>query len=102
LEEAAVRYDRYRPKVHSIVLDWLSDCFGRRRWKNGIDVACGTGDSTLPLLQICDAVIGIDSSPEMLRFAEEKGLATRVASYDALDEEGAYDLISTYNFLSLV
>jgi hypothetical protein len=77
LEEAAVRYDRYRPKVHSI-------------------------DSTLPLLQICDAVIGIDSSPEMLRFAEEKGLATRVASYDALDEEGAYDLISTYNFLSLV
>jgi SAM-dependent methyltransferase len=95
LQEAARRYDQFRPKTHNVVVDWLADCFGTRRWKRGIDIACGTGDSTVPLLQICDRVIGIDSSPEMLRFAESKGLTTRVASYDELDEEGTYDLIST-------
>lgn len=95
LEEAARRYDQFRPTAHAIVLDWLGRCFGAKRWENDIDIACGTGHSTIPLLQICDNVLGIDSSPEMLRLADSKGLATRLASYDELDEMGNYDLVST-------
>ena len=53
LKEAAYRYDRFRPQVHNIVVDWLAKCFGTKRWRHGIDIACGTGDSTVPLLQIC-------------------------------------------------
>jgi SAM-dependent methyltransferase len=95
LAEAARRYEAYRPKVHNIVLEWLSNCLANTRFNNAIDIACGTGDSTLPLLQIADNVIGIDSSEPMLYYAVQKGLKVIKLSYTDLPGQGKYDLLST-------
>ncbi len=93
--EAACRYHTFRPKVHGIVVDWLGRHCGPRRWRRGLDVACGTGDSTVPLLKVCDEVLGIDTSDEMLAFARGKGVTTRCVSYDAFKPDEPFDLIST-------
>ena len=77
------------------MLGWLAECLGRRHFRNAIDIACGTGDSTLPLLRIAEDVIGIDSSEAMLRYAKHKGLTVKRASYEDLTENGEYDLVST-------
>lgn len=66
LEEAARRYKLYRPKVHEIVNSWLSDASLPPKFDHALDLACGTGDSTLPLLEISDRVVAIDQSEVML------------------------------------
>ncbi|MBI1346853.1 methyltransferase domain-containing protein [bacterium] len=91
--EAACRYDRYRPKVHRVLLDWLATVVPGRRFTRALDVACGTGDSTVPLMEIANQVTGIDTSAEMLRFAAAKGLAVQQRSYQELPT-GPFDLIS--------
>ena len=40
-----------------------------------LDIACGTGNLTLPLAQLGYQVSGLDVSPEMLALAQEKGAA---------------------------
>jgi hypothetical protein len=95
LAEAAKRYEKYRPKVHGIIKSWLEDAAGRSSFGRGIDIACGTGDSTMPLLALCDQVIGVDASQEMINFAEKKGLTTRLCSYEDIDLPDKYDLITT-------
>jgi SAM-dependent methyltransferase len=93
--EAARRYDTFRPKVHRIVLEWLHQHCGPRRWKHGLDIECGTGDSTVPLREICGDVLGIDASEEMLAYANAKGLHTHRTSFDAFQSAQTFDLIST-------
>jgi SAM-dependent methyltransferase len=80
----AQRYERFRPKVHAIALEWLAAATGPRRYKSALDVACGTGESTMPLLSIADHVEGVDASLEMVTHARSKGLQVSVASYDNL------------------
>ena len=63
--EAGERYAAYRPKVHHFALQWLEQAIPGKRYCRAIDVACGTGDSTLPLNEIADEVL-TDSSDEML------------------------------------
>lgn len=70
--ETARRYALYRPKVHHIVLSWLSELSIHFPVEHALDVACDTGDSMLPLLQVAKHVEGIDSSIEMLHYAREK------------------------------
>ena len=94
-ENAAARYDMYRPKVHNTVLDWLSECLGEIRYRKAIDVACGTGDSTSPLTRISDSVLGIDSSEAMLKYARDKNLEVQNLSYNELKQVNEFDLIST-------
>jgi|TARA_Y100000310_G_scaffold343182_1_gene449669 ubiquinone/menaquinone biosynthesis C-methylase UbiE len=94
-QEAAARYDAYRPKVHDIVVDWLKDCLGEVRFGNAIDIACGTGDSTLPLTKISDSVLGIDVSNAMLRYAKDREFTVIQCSYNGIDDSRAFDLIST-------
>jgi demethylmenaquinone methyltransferase/2-methoxy-6-polyprenyl-1,4-benzoquinol methylase len=36
------------------------------RGRTGLDLACGTGNWTRPLLQLCDRVVAVDGSEEML------------------------------------
>jgi ubiquinone/menaquinone biosynthesis C-methylase UbiE len=95
LEESAERYDAYRPKVHDIVDTWLSDAGINIVFNNSLDVACGTGDSTLPLLKISRNVLGIDLSESMLKKAEEKGLSVKRLGYERAHELGSFDLITT-------
>lgn len=72
--EAASRYDAYRPQVHAALTEWLVSADLPTRYKRAVDVACGTGHSTLPLLRLAERVDAIDSSEEMVRVAQSKGL----------------------------
>jgi len=92
---AGERYAAYRPKVHDVVCRWLDEHVPQRRFDRAVDVACGTGDSMFPLLKICDDVVGVDSSEEMLAIAKQRGLNVINADYAALPELGRFDLIST-------
>ncbi len=93
-EIAAARYDLYRPDVQGIVIEWLRQCVGDIRFERALDVACGTGDSTVPLARISDSVLGIDSSSAMLKYARDKGLQVRPISYRELHEVSEFNLIS--------
>lgn len=95
LEEAAARYNEYRPKVHDVIKTWLEEAGCNNDFSRGLDVACGTGDSTLPLMALCDEVIGIDISEAMLKYANEKSISTALMSYQHAFELGKFDLIST-------
>lgn len=91
--EAARRYDRFRPKVHRVLVDWLATTAPGRRFSHALDLACGTGDSTVPLREIATQVTGVDASAEMLRHAEAKGLKVQLGTYEQLPD-GPYDLIT--------
>lgn len=81
----AARYDAFRPQVHAEVFDRLHlpalDGSGLI-----LDVACGTGHSTAPLLKLADNVIGCDISDAMLEHARRRCPAATfiAASADAL------------------
>lgn len=94
LEESARRYDLYRPAVHDVALGWLRACVGDKRFNSGIDIGCGTGQSTTPLTEVCDNVVGIDCSAEMLKHAEIRGVNTRLIPCEELEEGSQFDLIS--------
>ena len=77
INEAAHRYDKHRPRVHSQIFKWLADSGIELNFNRSIDIACGTGHSTIPLTKISKETIGIDTSAEMLEKAAEKGLDTK-------------------------
>lgn len=89
------RYDQYRPKTHQAVVQKMQQHLKGRNFESVVDVACGTGDSTVPLLALGQNVMGIDSSDEMLAIAQKRGLYVRKADYAELPQQGSFDLIST-------
>lgn len=42
------------------------------RFRRGLDLGCGTGASTVPMLDKCDEVIGVDVSERMLEIARDR------------------------------
>lgn len=66
-EVTARHYAAYRPPLHQTILDKgiSSDVM----YSLGLDVGCGTGQSTIALANYCEAVIGIEPSSEMLEQA---------------------------------
>ena len=52
--------------MHPVVVDRIAGFTGGSPFRNGIDVACGTGQSATALKQICDHVTATDISREML------------------------------------
>ncbi|MEM8531619.1 MAG: class I SAM-dependent methyltransferase [Chloroflexota bacterium] len=93
--DAGSRYDQFRPKVHHVVQRWLPEGCGYRHYGRAIDVACGTGDSSLPLIDLSDELVCVDSSTEMLAVARRKGLTTHQIDYAHIASLGRFDLIST-------
>ncbi len=73
-ESSAVRrYRDARPYFHPVVMKMIRrklDLKGRQKLPSGLDVGCGTGQSTIALLDVVERAIGIDSSDEMLAHAE--------------------------------
>ena len=66
-ETAAQRYARSRPYFHPLVIDKIREYLRLRHpLAQALDVACGTGQSTMALTAIADNVVGTDLSPEML------------------------------------
>jgi SAM-dependent methyltransferase len=64
-----VHYDRGRPYHHGRTLERLVTMVGAAPLRRGLDVACGTGMSTVALAGHAEAVFGVDVSTQMMRSA---------------------------------
>lgn len=96
---AAERYAQHRPYFHSLVIEKIESHLELDTpVASALDVACGTGQSTVALKEIADSVIGVDISDEMLNLAKQSsGIKYRNASAEDLSmfEDGSFDLITT-------
>jgi SAM-dependent methyltransferase len=64
---AAERYAKSRPFFHPLVVERIRKFLGpEQAVPVALDVACGTGQSTLALTELAESVIATDISPEML------------------------------------
>jgi ubiquinone/menaquinone biosynthesis C-methylase UbiE len=63
----ATHYRAYRPPIHEIILKRCID--QKRNFTLGLDIGCGTGHSSVALLNFSEHVIGIDPSADMLENA---------------------------------
>lgn len=87
-------YAAYRPPLHAQILALCLD--EKKRFTLGLDVGCGTGQSSIALAKYCDQVIGIEPSEDMRRIALAHPSITYQA-YDGVNLEfpGAYfDMIT--------
>jgi SAM-dependent methyltransferase len=69
--EAAAYYHRYRHGYPSAVVDALVGSFQLTGKDVIVDLACGTGQLTLPMARQVRAVIGVDVEPDMLEHARQ-------------------------------
>lgn len=63
----AYHYAAYRPPLHAQILALCLD--KKKHFTLGLDVGCGTGQSSIALAKYCDQVIGIEPSEDMRRIA---------------------------------
>jgi len=67
---AAERYANGRPFFHRLVTEKIRTvCCENGRINQALDVACGTGQSTIALLEVGNEIVGMDNSAEMLSHA---------------------------------
>jgi ubiquinone/menaquinone biosynthesis C-methylase UbiE len=67
----AERYDTGRPQLHGLALNAFSKEIGlKHKWNRVLDIACGTGHSSVPLLGLSNRVVGIDVSESMIQIAK--------------------------------
>jgi SAM-dependent methyltransferase len=67
---AAERYAIGRPFFHPLAIKKVrAICCAGGRIDRALDVGCGTGQSTLALLEVADEIVGVDNSAEMLSHA---------------------------------
>ncbi len=58
-------YSAYRPPLHNLILDkCISDS---RIYGSGLDIGCGTGQSSIALAKYCEKVTGLEPSEHMLK-----------------------------------
>ncbi len=75
----APRYAAARPDIHSTVVAHLRELLAPRGpLVAALDVGCGTGLSTRPLVRLSARVVGADPAPFMLREARRAGGASYV------------------------
>ena len=88
-EETAKAYAQGRPYFHPLVMEKIRETLGlAASLELAVDVACGTGLSSLALLDLADRVMATDVSPEMLAQAPANGrIDYRLAPADALPSE---------------
>ncbi|MCC6163050.1 MAG: class I SAM-dependent methyltransferase [Acidobacteria bacterium] len=67
----AIGYARARPGVHPHVIALLDDWLSGRRFDRVLDVGCGAGLSTRPLLGLARACVAIDPSEAMVAAARQ-------------------------------
>jgi ubiquinone/menaquinone biosynthesis C-methylase UbiE len=77
---AGTRYARGRPYHHPGALARARGTLGFDHVDRALDVACGTGMSTVALTEVARVVVGTDRSPEMLAAAPRVSGATFVRS----------------------
>ena len=105
--DARTAYERFAPfydrfTAHHNTEAWVAELLGECRrvglvGNEALDVACGTGNSFLPLLDHGFQVSGCEISPAMLARARDKappGTRLRVADMRQLPRLGQFDLIT--------
>jgi ubiquinone/menaquinone biosynthesis C-methylase UbiE len=93
--DAAERYARGRPYFHPLVVRKIATFLGLEEPVSAaLDVACGTGLSTITLTEVALRVVGTDPSVEMLaRAARAEGVEYVEAPAEDLPfPEGTFDL----------
>ncbi len=96
-QDAAARYAGNRPQSHGRVLGLLKRILGAALpVERALDVGCGTGHSTVALLPLARAVVGLDSSRFMLAQAEHHPAVEYRCGYaEALPfARGSFDLLT--------
>lgn len=96
-QTAAQRYARSRPYFHPQVMAMIRQQLGLTgRLPQALDVACGTGQSTVALAEIAQRVVGVDASGAMLAQAPVKrGIGYLQAAAEAVPlASGAFDLLT--------
>jgi len=91
---AAQRYAAARPYFHPLIVQKIISFTGESRFSRALDVASGTGQSSLALSEIAVIVDAIDVSPEMVAEAKPHD---RIRNYISLAEalpfpDGAFSL----------
>lgn len=80
-----VHYDRGRPFHHPRSLERIIAIVGRDPVEHALDIACGTGMSTVALAAHASNVAGVDVSPEMLASARRaEGVRYLLASAERM------------------
>lgn len=96
-EDTAERYACSRPYFHPLVVRRISKTLGHSEPVSGaLDVACGTGQSTVSLTEIASQVVGSDSSVEMLSRATRHDRVEYIeaSAEDLLFENESFDLLT--------
>lgn len=95
-EPVAARYARGRPEFHDRVMESLGARLDRGGIETALDVGCGTGASTRPLIRVSRRVIGLDLSLPMLARARRVPQTSYVAGWaEALPfRSGTFDLLT--------
>lgn len=70
IDGEAGRYDSFRPHYHHLPFSKIREFFGKD-FQQSLDIACGTGHSSVALKQISKSVIGCDISESMLKVAKK-------------------------------
>lgn len=98
-DQVAYYYASYRPPLHAKI---LKKVLSGRTFKLALDIGCGTGQSTIPLVKYCQTVIGVDQSPEMIKKTSTKrGLEFKVGSAEDIPvEDNVADLITLAGVVS--
>lgn len=89
----AEHYFAYRPPLHKLILE-IS--LKSQKFKKGLDVGCGTGNSSIALKHFCSRVTGIDPSIHMInRAISYKGVEyVNSDLFDLPVKENTYDIVT--------
>ncbi len=75
-------------------------------FRRGLDLGCGTGNWTRGLLEVCDQVLAVDASPDMLAAARAKlgdrGIDYRLVDILAFPDLGTFDVVFSTFWVSHV
>jgi SAM-dependent methyltransferase len=96
-QNAAKRYSAARPYFHPLVIEKIKNYIGiATPVSQVLDVAYGTGQSTVALKEIAKEIAGIDSSEEMLALAprDDRIRYVRASAEDLPFAEESFDLIT--------
>jgi ubiquinone/menaquinone biosynthesis C-methylase UbiE len=91
-QAVAARYARARPALHHHVAELV--LARQPKVRRALDLACGTGLSTTPLLALARQVVGVDVSSEMLALAPRSDRVSYVqaAAERVPFEDSSFDL----------
>lgn len=92
----AYSYHRHRPHFHDVPFGLIKELL-QEKLEKALDVACGTGHSTMALEILADDVVGLDQSSEMIKVAKESFSNIKFVEGKAEDlpfEASSFDLIN--------